>query len=82
MTQDDIKIPKDLRGRLRDIAGKHGLGSLHEVARHFVTRGLDRYGAPPGACDVHRSAPLRSIATIMLLNCALTREAYRMSGNA
>lgn len=60
MTQDDIKIPKDLRGRIRDIAGKHGLGSPHEVARHFVTRGLDRYGAPPGALSLRLAHAVES----------------------
>lgn len=60
MSKDDVKIPRDLRGRIRDIAGKHGLGPPHEVARHFVTRGLDRYGAPPGALSDRLAHALES----------------------
>lgn len=49
MSKEDIDIPRDLRGRLRDVAAKHNLGSAQDAAKHFVVRGLDRYGAPPGA---------------------------------
>ncbi|MGE0548478.1 MAG: hypothetical protein AB7O24_19700 [Kofleriaceae bacterium] len=52
MSKDDIKIPRDLRDRIRDVAGAHGLGSPQDAANHFVIRGLDRYGA--------RSGPLRA----------------------
>jgi hypothetical protein len=48
MSKDQVDIPRYLRARLGDIAGKHGLGSTQEAALHFVSRGLDRYGAPPG----------------------------------
>lgn len=49
MSKDDIAIPRDLRGRIKDVAAKHSLGSPQDAARHFVERGLDKYGAPPGA---------------------------------
>ncbi len=48
MSKDEVDIPRDLRGRLRDVAAKHNLGSAQEAAKHFVVKGLDRYGAPPG----------------------------------
>lgn len=60
MSKDDIKIPKDLRGRIRDLAGKHGLGTPDEVARHFVSRGLDRYDAPPGTLAARLAHALES----------------------
>jgi len=43
-----LKIPKALRGRLADVGHAHALGSVDELAQQFVTRGLDRYNAPPG----------------------------------
>ena len=49
MSKDDIKIPRDLRGRVKDVAAKHQLGTPDECARHFVIKGLDKYGAPAGA---------------------------------
>lgn len=48
MSKQQVDIPGDLRRRLRDVASKHRLGSPQELAKHFVERGLDRYGAPPG----------------------------------
>lgn len=48
MSKEDIKVPRELRGRISEVATKHGLGSAAEVARHFVAKGLDRYGAPSG----------------------------------
>jgi hypothetical protein len=52
MSKDDIRIPRDLRDRLRDVAARHQLGTPDEAARHFMVRGLDRYGAPPGPLRV------------------------------
>ena len=51
MGKDQIRIPRALRGRMRDVASNHGLGSVDEAAMHFVIRGLDRYGAPAGPLD-------------------------------
>jgi hypothetical protein len=51
MSKDDVPIPRDLRDRLRDVAARHQLGTLEQAARHFVVRGLDKYGAPPGRLD-------------------------------
>lgn len=48
MNNQDVKIPRDLRGRLKDIAAKHALGSAQQAANHFVATGLDRYGTPAG----------------------------------
>jgi hypothetical protein len=48
MSKDKVDIPKALRGRVRDVAAKHSLGSADEAALHFVTRGLDHYKAPTG----------------------------------
>jgi hypothetical protein len=46
---DSVRIPKPLRGRVRDVAADHELGSADQAASHFVTRGLDHYGAPAGS---------------------------------
>lgn len=48
MSKDELRIPRPLRGRLRDVAARHQLGEPDAVALHLVERGLDRYGAPPG----------------------------------
>jgi hypothetical protein len=48
VSKEDIKIPRDLRGRMKDVAAKHNLGSPQEAANHFVAKGLDQYGAPAG----------------------------------
>ncbi|MGE0400705.1 MAG: hypothetical protein AB7T06_28600 [Kofleriaceae bacterium] len=60
MSRDDVKIPRDLRDRIQTVAVKHGLGSTVVVARHFVTRGLDKYGAPPGSLDTRIEHALES----------------------
>lgn len=52
MSKDEVDIPRDLRGRLRDVAAKHSLGSAQDAAKHFVVKGLDRYGTPPGTIAV------------------------------
>jgi hypothetical protein len=44
-----IRIPRSLRARMRDVAERHRLGNADAAATYFVERGLDRYGAPPGA---------------------------------
>lgn len=49
MSKDDIKIPRDLHHRLKQVAATHRLGSAQDAARHFVVTGLDRYGAPAGS---------------------------------
>ena len=41
-----VKPPKALRGRLKDVAKKHDLGSEKDVVNHFISRGLKVYGAP------------------------------------
>ena len=48
MSKDELRIPRSLRARLRDVAARHRLGQPDQAALHFVERGLDRYGAPPG----------------------------------
>lgn len=48
MSKDSVKIPRSLRGRIADVASKHQLGAADQTALHFVTRGLDKYGAPAG----------------------------------
>ncbi len=60
MSKDDIKIPRDLRGRIKDVAAKHGLGTPDQVAHHFVTRGLDRYETPAGPLSERLSHALDS----------------------
>jgi hypothetical protein len=42
----DFKIPKELHGRLGDVARAHNLGDADKAAAHFVTRGLAAYRAP------------------------------------
>jgi hypothetical protein len=50
MSDDDqLSIPRRLRARVRAVAGQHNLGPADAAARHFIVRGLDRHGAPPGA---------------------------------
>jgi hypothetical protein len=51
MSKEDVKVPRDLRGRIKEVATKHGLGTPDEVAKHFVTRGLDRFNTPAGPLD-------------------------------
>lgn len=48
MKRSAVTIPPALRDDLRDVAARHHLGSAGDAALHFVTRGLDQYGAPPG----------------------------------
>jgi hypothetical protein len=48
MSKEDIKIPRDLKSRLKDVVAKHDLGSPQQAANHFVAKGLDQYGTPPG----------------------------------
>jgi hypothetical protein len=48
MNDQSVKIPRDLRGRLKEVAAKHSLGSAQDAANHFVATGLDRYGTPAG----------------------------------
>jgi hypothetical protein len=43
-----LSIPASLKGRLRDVAAKHGLGSADDAALTFVSKGLDQYRAPAG----------------------------------
>jgi hypothetical protein len=49
MSRTSVKVPPHLRARLRVVASRHHLGPPEDAAVHFVTRGLDRYGAPAGA---------------------------------
>lgn len=60
MSKDDLKIPRELRGRIKDVAAKHALGSPDQAALHFVTRGLDKYEAPAGALSVRLAAAVES----------------------
>ena len=48
MSKEEVDIPRDLRKRIRDVAEKHNLGTAQQAATHFVAKGLDRYGTPPG----------------------------------
>lgn len=45
MAKFKIKPPKSLKGRLEDVAKKHGFASAAALTEHFVTRGLKVYGA-------------------------------------
>lgn len=60
MSKDDLKIPRDLRGRIKDVAARHGLGAPDAAARHFVDKGLDKYGAPAGALAERLAAAVES----------------------
>lgn len=55
MSKQELRIPRPLRARLRDVAARHQLGAPEAVALHFVERGLDRYSAPPGPLAVRLS---------------------------
>lgn len=39
-----IKVPRDLRPRLRAAADEHGYGSADELALRLVERGLEKHG--------------------------------------
>jgi hypothetical protein len=47
--RDAVTIPRAVRDELRDVASRHRLGSAADAALHFVSRGLDHAGTPPGA---------------------------------
>ncbi len=49
MAKFKIKPPKELRGRLRDVAKKHDFASDKALCEHFIVRGLKVYGAPQDA---------------------------------
>jgi metal-responsive CopG/Arc/MetJ family transcriptional regulator len=51
MAKFKIKAPKALRGRLEDVAKKHGFASEAALTEHFITRGLKAYGATEGNVD-------------------------------
>ena len=44
----DYKIPRELKGRLTDVAKSHKFDSGEVLAEHFITRGLKAYDAPGG----------------------------------
>jgi hypothetical protein len=44
MAKFKIKPPKSLKGRLEDVAKKHGFASAAALTEHFLTRGLKVYG--------------------------------------
>lgn len=39
------KVPRSLRGRIAEVARRHGFASARAAADHFVLRGLRAYGA-------------------------------------
>lgn len=43
-----VKAPKELRGRLQDVAAKHKFESEQALIDHFIERGLRFYGATEG----------------------------------
>jgi hypothetical protein len=49
VAEDKVKIPKDLKGRLKDVAKKHNFASAEALAEHFVDRGLKVYEAKDGS---------------------------------
>ncbi len=44
-----IKPPKELKGRLKDVAKKHNFDSADALVEHFIVRGLKVYEAPADA---------------------------------
>jgi hypothetical protein len=49
VAKDKVKIPKDLKGRLKDVAKKHNFASAEALADHFVDKGLTVYEATSGS---------------------------------
>lgn len=43
-----IKPPKELAGRLKDVAKNHDFADADAVVDHFITKGLKVYEAPDG----------------------------------
>lgn len=48
MAKLKIKVPKELRGRLKDVAKKHNFASADAVVDHFIEKGLATYSPPAG----------------------------------
>lgn len=49
MSKLKVKVPKSLKGRLKDVAKAHKFDSMDAVVDHFITRGLKQYDvADPG----------------------------------
>jgi hypothetical protein len=55
-----LRIPRDLRARVRDVATRHHLGKVDDAVRHFIERGLDRYDTPPGPIADRLAAAVES----------------------
>jgi len=51
LAKDKIKVPKSLKGRLKDVTKKHKFDSVEALVEHFVDRGLKVYEAPEGAMN-------------------------------
>lgn len=60
MSKEDVKIPQDLRGRMKDVAAKHGLGTAQQAANMFVAKGLDQYQTPTGTLAVRLTFAVES----------------------
>jgi hypothetical protein len=41
-----VKAPKELHGRLKEVAKNHDLGDVDDIVDHFISRGLKVYEAP------------------------------------
>ena len=46
MSKYKIKVPKDLKKRLKDVAKKHDFASVDALVEHFVDKGLNTYDVP------------------------------------
>ncbi|HET6612367.1 MAG TPA: hypothetical protein VFG83_10270 [Kofleriaceae bacterium] len=55
MSKLKIKVPKDLRPRLKDVGRAHNLGSMDDVVDHFITRGLKQYDVATDGVDVGKA---------------------------
>ncbi len=49
MAKLKVKIPKSLKKRIKEVSKKHDIGTVDEVVKHFINRGLKVYGAPEDA---------------------------------
>lgn len=43
-----LKVPRSLKGRLKDVAKTHDFPSMDAVVDHFIDKGLKAYGAADG----------------------------------
>jgi hypothetical protein len=52
MAKLKIKVPTDLKKRLKDVAKKHDFANVDAVVAHFIDKGLNTYKVPNKSASV------------------------------